>query len=224
MRIAVVDSGWDTSVQESRVDGGVAFVSVGDPWRVSASSDTADVIGHGTLCADLIMQRAPFAHIVPVRIFGSRLEASGAQLIAGISWAVRANVDLINISASSKNELLLEPLARVCREAVRRKIVVVAAASGSSGKGMPAELPEVIGVDVRNHGDSTFQICRDEQVQVVLPRRVYSGRGLRGELATGGGTSFAAAYVSGMIARALHGTIVDVDDRAKWLALVPQLG
>ena len=74
VRIGVIDSGWDRHVLIPQIEQGVGFVDPLDELSVLKSEDDHDRIGHGTACTDLILRIAPEARIVPIRIFGHRLE------------------------------------------------------------------------------------------------------------------------------------------------------
>jgi subtilisin family serine protease len=203
VRVAVIDSGWDSSVSEPRVAPGVGFVDSEGSWRAVVRPDTHDNIGHGTLCSDLILQQAPNSTIVPVRIFDTKLEASGAQLIRALEWALRHSVALVNISASSHNPDLRRPLARLCSIAAERGVIVVAAASTASGRGIPADLDGVVSAHVANSDRASMQVDGSWRIRARMPAEVYRGRGLAGKYTSAVGNSFRAAVLSGMIAAEL---------------------
>ncbi len=86
--VAVIDSGWDRSSSNPRVARGVGFVNPDDDLSLRPTEDDHDRLGHGTACANLILDVAPDVEIVPVRVFGHRLETSPAVVEAAMDWAM----------------------------------------------------------------------------------------------------------------------------------------
>ncbi|MGH7500943.1 MAG: S8 family serine peptidase [Longimicrobiales bacterium] len=98
MRVAVIDSG---------VVGGhshVGDVEAGIRIRVDGEDDdTIDQIGHGTAVAAAILEKAPCARIVPVRVFDRHLATTAHTLAHAIRWAVEHDCRLINLSLGTAN-------------------------------------------------------------------------------------------------------------------------
>ena len=72
--VAVIDSGWDRSIDDQRIRQGMSFVDPESPLSQRVGDDDHDRIGHGTACASLLLSVAPDAHVVPLRVFGDQLE------------------------------------------------------------------------------------------------------------------------------------------------------
>ena len=87
--MCIIDSGVDAS--HERI-GGVALavaVAAGRDGEVAVQPDTAaDANGHGTACASVIRAIAPGCELTSVRVLGEDGTGTGADLLAGLRWAV----------------------------------------------------------------------------------------------------------------------------------------
>lgn len=194
--VAVIDSGWPFGLQHARVLKGVGF----DPGSDLASEDCYDRIGHGLCCADILLSTAPSAVVIPVRIFGDRLETSIDTLCRGLSWAASSGVDLISLSVGTRERDYRRPLEKLVHGICDLGIPVVSAA-GPTGDVMPAVFDGVIGVGgLQTHCEPPVIIRRHARVQVHAhtwhPRVMHLG----GHRAPRRGVSLATAYVAGLIA------------------------
>ncbi|HVE35179.1 MAG TPA: S8 family serine peptidase [Gemmatimonadaceae bacterium] len=204
VRVGVIDSGWDASVPDRRVEPGVGFVATHAAGGISMVRDAQDRHGHGTACADLILQVAPEARIVPIRIFSERLEASPAALIAAIDWAVARHLGLINLSLTTIRRDALAPLYRSCELARRAGTIVVAAAGPINARSLPSIFEPVIGVTAGRFDNRLEVQYRDRHEVECVANGVQRARSLAGRVRTWSGSSFAAPVVTGHIANFLQ--------------------
>jgi subtilisin family serine protease len=115
-------------------------------------------------------------------------------LAKALSYAIESDTDVINLSLAGPSDALL---GRLAGEALRRGIVVVAAAPGQTGSGFPAEIAGVIVVGSNDQIDSrdavhAFPInAPGDDILVPVPRGGYD---------YASGSSLAAAHVSGIVA------------------------
>lgn len=202
LRVGVIDSGWDSAIHDTRVDAGLAFVA--DAGGVSMVCDAQDRHGHGTACADLILQVAPDARVIPIRIFSERLEASPAALIAAIDWAVARRLDLINLSLTTIRRDALAALYRSCELARRAGTIVVAAAGPLNARALPSIFEPVIGVAAGRFENRLEVRYRDRHEVECVANGVQRARSLAGRIRTWSGSSFAAPVVTGHIANFLQ--------------------
>ena len=144
--VAVIDSGWNREQAHPRVRSGVSFVDPDDELSALRSDDDDDRNGHGTTCAMLVMEAAPTANILPLRVFGRRLEASISQLRMAIGAAVDERSDIISMSLSTMQENGIEGLYAACEAARKAGVIVVAASYRARRCGYPAVFDNVIGV------------------------------------------------------------------------------
>ncbi len=115
-------------------------------------------------------------------------------LAKALSYAIESDTDVINLSLAGPSDALL---GRLAGEALRRGIVIVAAAPGQTGSGFPAEIAGVIVVGSNDQIDSrdavhAFPInAPGDDILVPVPRGGYD---------YASGSSLAAAHVSGIVA------------------------
>ncbi len=146
IRVTIVDSGvnpWHSHVQG--VEGGRSFL-LGESGGVEESEDYQDELGHGTAIAGVIRERSPSARLQAFKIFHRELYASSAVLLAALERAIRIDSKIIHLSLGTEQPGVRGDLARLCKEADERDIVIVAAARGPEDDVLPACLRTVIGV------------------------------------------------------------------------------
>ncbi|MFC4020857.1 type VII secretion-associated serine protease mycosin [Micromonospora sp. GCM10011542] len=220
--VAVIDSG--VSATHPVLKGQV--VEGRDYNGLPARQGRCDLAGHGTIVAGIIAGRegtgvpfsgiAPAARILPVRVLPDTRrttdEALPGEIARAIRWAVDNGADVINLSLVT---LPRPELAEAVEYALAKQVVVVAAAgnrqeSQQDQPAYPAAYPGVIAVaGVDEQGGHVGSSVSGSYVDIAAPglNIVGPAPGGSGYLAEPqGGTSFAAAYVSGVAAlvRAAH--------------------
>ena len=205
IRVAVLDSGWDRSISDPRVLPGMGFVDPDDDFALARNDDDQDVLGHGTACADVILDVAPDARVIPVKVFGNKLETSPGTLEAALHWAIDAGVQVINVSLGTRLEGTLHPLYRACERARQAGIIVVAAGHNANDWSYPAIFENVIGVSAaRFDSPYHFHYRAEHAMECVgwgVDRPVLW---VGGERVVRHGTSFAAPGVAGIVALILE--------------------
>jgi len=211
--VAVVDSGVDANPQfGNRVIPGPDLVAAKPGVPAGA-----DCVGHGTAMASIIAAApvpgisftgvAPAARILSVRISSSDTFATGVTPQA-IRDAVALGASVINLSLATTDDV---PALRSAVEfALRRDVVVVAAAGNDleqSGVGpfYPAAYPGVLSVGAVGPGGALAGFSDQRTpVSVTAPgvnvTSAYPGTFPDAYDPVQNGTSFAAAYVSGVVA------------------------
>jgi subtilisin family serine protease len=159
VRVAVIDSGVHAGHPHvGHVDPGIAFDAGG-----VAGGDTVDRLGHGTAVAAAIREKAPDALILPVKVFDRELRATAEALVAAITWAASARVQLINLSLGTANPAHRQRLGAALVEALRAGAGLVAASEDAGTIWLPGSLPLAIGVTV------DWTCPRDEAAVDVSP-------------------------------------------------------
>ncbi|MDZ7359100.1 MAG: S8/S53 family peptidase [candidate division KSB1 bacterium] len=201
VRIGVIDSGWDRSLADPRIKKGVGFVDPFDELALQQSDDDHDRIGHGTACADLILQIAPNAEIFPLRVFGHRLETSVPILTVAIKWAMEHQLRVLNLSLGTHLANAIRPLYAACELARRNGLIIVAAAHASRASSYPSIFENVIGITA-GHFNSPFEYSyrKNEAIECAAKGGEQMVLWLGGQKVPRQGTSFAAPHISGIVA------------------------
>ena len=201
VRVAVVDSGIvPDHPKVGPVAGGVAL-TVGPDGTLVYGDDHADCAGHGTACAGIIRRKAPEAALYSVRVFDESLSTEGRLLIAAIEWAVAQGMDLIHLSLGTTDVGYRDALARVCRNAADKGVILVSAEHNEGRESYPALLADVIGVGAgKLRGLYDYHYRPGAAIECIArgdPQRVCWREPPEMML---GGTSFAAPHITGLIA------------------------
>jgi Subtilase family len=203
--IAVIDSGIDA----------------GHPELANTISDTFDALGskegahvHGTGIAGAIaahgrlMGSAPEARIIAIRAFGSTpggAESSSYIIIKSLNYAVLHGAQIINMSFAGPKDLLIE---RGIAATAARDVLLVAAAGNAGPKSpplFPAANPNVIAVSGTDAQDRIFAASnRGVHVALAAPGTDIFLPAPDQKYQMTSGTSFSAAYVSGIAALLLE--------------------
>ena len=171
---------------------------------------TGAYFGHGTAAAGIILQAAPRATILPIRVLDSRGRGDASNIVMAIDHAVAQGAQVINLSLGTRNDVRS---IRAMVDYAHSLGVIVVASSGNSGNtrvtypavtAAQSAYVHAIGVgsvdaDDRKSSFSTY----GTNLEMLAP-----GSGIAtlfpGEMiARVNGTSFAAPWVSGVAALAL---------------------
>lgn len=96
MKVAILDSGIHAGHPHvGAVAGGFDATGLSGNWL--------DTIGHGTAVAGAIRSHAPDAEILAVKIFHGGLRTNIDIVLRGITYAIEAGADLLNLSLGTSN-------------------------------------------------------------------------------------------------------------------------
>ncbi|MBI5318871.1 S8 family serine peptidase [Bradyrhizobium sp.] len=203
--IAVIDSGIDAGHPE-------LANSISDNFDALGSKEGAHV--HGTGIAGAIaahgrlMGSAPEARIIAIRAFGSApggAESSSYVIIKALNYAVLHGAQIINMSFAGPKDLLIE---RGIAATAARDVVLVAAAGNAGPKSpplFPAANPNVIAVSGTDAQDRLFAASnRGVHIALAAPGTDIFLPAPDQKYQMTSGTSFSAAYVSGIAALLLE--------------------
>jgi thermitase len=216
IKVAVIDSGIDLSHPAFRD----ALVSTGDMWDwVSADAVPQDEkgggndhgYGHGTAVAGIILQIAPKAKLMPLRVLDAKGEGDTANVIAAIDFAVAHGANVINLSLGTDYDKSLDS---VIKSATKAGVFVIAS-SGNTGdgnitypasdalvKGSWGEMSLGVGSSDLNDKKSSFSTYGDSLEMTAIGEKI-SSPAPGGLMGVWNGTSMAAPMVSGGFALAL---------------------
>jgi subtilisin family serine protease len=203
--VAIIDSGIDATHPELR--GKVAE-------ELIANSGAGAVHSHGTGIAGVIASQgrlrgaAPGVRILAVRAFGgttAAAEGTTFHVIKGLNWSVERGARIVNMSFAGPFD---PALSRLIADA-RAKGAIMIAASGNAGPKSPplypAADPNVIAVTATDAEDRLFvKSVRGPHVAIAAPGVDILTSAAGGSYQVVSGTSFSAAYVSGVVALLLE--------------------
>lgn len=202
IKVAVIDSGCDKFItNDSRIVRGISFIGDKEGFVFEKSDDYSDKLGHGTACIDIILQIAPSAEIIPIKVFNSRLETSIEIIVAAINYAVDYGVDLINLSLGTKLSEALYPLYYVCEKAKQKNIIIVSANANLDNNSYPAIFENVISVSsTHTEGKFDFFYNSGDAVECLADGFPDNALVLNGRRQPMNGNSFASPIICGIIA------------------------
>ena len=203
--IAVIDSGVDAK----------------HPELANSIADTFDALGskegphvHGTGIAGAIvaharlMGSAPEARLLAIRAFGAGskgAESTSYVIIRGLNYAAEHGAQIINMSFAGPKDPLIE---RGIAATAARGILMVAAAGNAGAKSpplYPAANPNVIAVSATDAQDKLFTASnRGNHIAIAAPGADIFLPAPDEKYQIASGTSFSAAYISGVAALLLE--------------------
>jgi subtilisin family serine protease len=178
------------------------------------STDPSDDHGHGTMVAGMIGARsnngegvagvAWGATLLPVKVLDSTGTGTSSDVAQGIIYAAKSGARVINMSmARSTPSLALEGAVQEAHDRFGVVLVSAAGNEGHAGVGFPAAYRQVIAVGSFDHADPNARASFSNwgpEIAVAAPGvdvfSTYVGEGYAQSL----GTSFSAAFVSGLVA------------------------
>jgi hypothetical protein len=219
--VAVIDSGIDASHRELQgvIAGQFEALRSGDTPPHPHGTEIAGIIAaHGRLIG-----AAPAVHILDVRAFGtvsSGAEGTTFNIVKGLDWATTQGARIVNMSFAGPSDPLLQRAMAVARQ----KGAILIAAAGNAGPKSPplypAADPNVIAVTATNDQDQLFAMAnRGSHIAVAAPGVDILVPTLGDGYQVSSGTSFAAAYVSGVVALILERRPKLLADAAKRILL-----
>lgn len=195
--VAVVDSGIDAShpALTGIIEKSFDALNAKDGPHTHGTAIAGIIAGH-----DRLDGAAPGVRILAARAF-SATQGSTVSIMASIDWAIAQGARVINMSFAGPSD---PALGRVLAAAHQKRAVLVAASGNAGPKSpplWPAADPHVIAVTATDYDDRLFAMAnRGSHVAIAAPGVdilvANPGTGYRME----SGTSFAAAFVSGVAA------------------------
>ncbi|WP_088104358.1 S8 family peptidase [Halalkalibacter urbisdiaboli] len=207
VKVAIIDTGIDTNHPELDVVKGVSFVS--------STTSFIDDNGHGTHVAGIIGAKnnqsgvIGIAHEVSlyaVKVLDRRGEGYTSNVIEGIEWALKQEVDLINLSMGGRTKSA--SLEAILNRAYEQGVLVIAAAGNegtSDGAGntvdYPAAYESVIAVAAVDKQDKRAPFsATGVAVEVAAPGVSIYSTYLNQSYKVDNGTSMAAPHVTAHLA------------------------
>jgi subtilisin family serine protease len=199
--IAVIDSGIDVAHPELKDAIAESFDALGakEGPHVHGTGIAGAIVSHARL-----MGSAPKARILAIRAFGAA--ASGAEstsfvILKSLDFAAMHGAQIVNMSFAGPKDPLVE---RGIAAAATKGMVLVAASGNAGPKSpplYPAANPNVIAVSATDAHDRLFPASnRGGHIAVSAPGVDIFLPAPGGKYQMTSGTSFSAAYISGLAA------------------------
>ncbi len=203
--VAVIDSGIDTGHPELKD-------SIADSYDALGSGEGPHIHGTGIAGAIVaharLMGSAPEARIIAIRAFGGTTggaESSSYVILKSLNYAAEHGAQIVNMSFAGPKDAVIE---RAIAATAARGLVLVAAAGNAGAKSpplYPAANPNVIAVSATDAQDRLFAASnRGTYVALAAPGVDIFLPAPDGKYQMTSGTSFSAAYVSGIAALLLE--------------------
>jgi hypothetical protein len=203
--VAVIDSGIDVKHPEFAGAIAASFDALGSKEgpHVHGTGVAGAIVSHARL-----MGSAPAARILAIRAFS--VAAKGAEgtsfvILKSLDYAVGHGAQVINMSFAGPKDALI---ARAIVAAAAKGIVMVAAAGNAGPKSAPlypAASPEVIAVSATDAQDKLFSASnRGGYVAMAAPGVDIFLPAPDEKYQMASGTSFSAAFISGLAALVLE--------------------
>jgi subtilisin family serine protease len=203
--IAVIDSGIDTRHPELANTISDSFDALGSKEgpHVHGTGIAGAIAAHGRL-----MGSAPEARILAIRAFASTsggAESSSYVIIKSLNYAVLHGAQIVNMSFAGPRDTLIE---RGIIATAERGVLMIAAAGNAGPKSpplYPAANPNVIAVSGTDSQDRLFAASnRGSHIALAAPGTDVFLPAPDEKYQMTSGTSFSAAYVSGIAALLLE--------------------
>ncbi len=203
--VAVIDSGIDArhpELADSVADNFDALGSAEGP-HVHGTGIAGAIVAHARL-----MGSAPQARIIAIRAFGganSSAESSSYIILRSLNYAAEHGAQIVNMSFAGPKDAVIE---RAIAATAARGLVLIAAAGNAGAKSpplYPAANPNVIAVSATDQQDRLFTASnRGNYIAIAAPGVDIFLPAPDGKYQMTSGTSFSAAYVSGVAALLLE--------------------
>lgn len=213
--VAVIDSGID--LQHPAFQGALSDASTwhdfyaGDDVPQEEGVAGEGAYGHGTNVAGIILQVAPKAKIMPLRVLGADGSGDVASVAQAIRWAVQKGAKVINLSLGSTEN---SPAVQIAIDWATAQDVLVVASAGNENKDhitYPAAnaaqgiaAPNLLSVGSVDPQDLKSSFSNySAALEIVGPGEHVYAPAPDGRMASWSGTSMAAPMTAGGLALAL---------------------
>lgn len=203
--VAVIDSGIDVrhpELADSIADNFDALGSTEGP-HIHGTGIAGAIVAHAKL-----MGSAPEARLIAIRAFGGTsggAESSSYIILRSLNYAAEHGAQIVNMSFAGPKDSVIE---RAIAATAARGLVLIAAAGNAGAKSpplYPAANPNVIAVSATDRQDKLFAASnRGNYIALAAPGVDIFLPALDGKYQMTSGTSFSAAYVSGIAALLLE--------------------
>lgn len=201
MKVAILDTG----VGARREDFISLHVRKSIDFTKSGNYDLEEGLddnGHGTACAKVIIKNAEKSDIYSLKVLDANRCGNIANLYRALQYLLTQEVDIINMSLAFFDSYYKEKIEITCEKLVKQGKIIVASVGRYENRPYPAVFDSVLGVQ-GNEFDNVeeFIFDPDAEVQITADDTPVIVEWKRGKIILLGGTSKAAALMSGKIAK-----------------------
>ncbi|HEX7998282.1 MAG TPA: S8 family serine peptidase [Pyrinomonadaceae bacterium] len=203
VRVAVVDSGIDTEHPDLKGKVKGSFEAYVEGGKVNfRPSESGDAAGHGTACAGIITSIAPEVDLYSIKVLGANASGSGDMFLAGLDFAIKQKMQVINLSLGTTKPQYHGPLHDLLDRAYHAGCIVVAAANNLPQPSFPSIFSSSLVSVVKNNSTDPYKFGYryGEIIELVAPgvqvKTTWPGGGYRQIT----GNSFACPAIVGIIA------------------------
>lgn len=190
---------------------------------IKTDDNFKDDFNHGTAVAGIITANDNSVGIVgilqnveiyDVKVLDNVGTGDVKNLIKGIYWAINQDVDIINISSGVETNS--DELEESIKKAVDKDIIIVAAVGNTYGLTVnyPAKYNSVLSISSIDEDLIYSSTSGKGKVDFSAPGKNIISTNNKGGYEYFNGTSFAAAYATGVLATQLSKTDLDFHNRA----------
>ncbi|WP_338591146.1 S8 family serine peptidase [Paenibacillus sp. Y5S-9] len=206
IKVAIMDSGVDGTHQD------LERVYISHFNAISPQNEAVDRLGHGTAMAGIISANdngkgiigiSSNVEISSIKVLDDEGKGDLNSFVKGIEWAIKQDVDIINMSFGIKRD---DPRLRYAiEEASKNGIILVAAAGNNPAMStqFPAAYENVISVTAIDHLENSYPYVSLGKIDFSAPGVNILTLQPNNEYRVFDGTSFAAAHVTGIVANLL---------------------
>ncbi|MDD2401542.1 MAG: S8 family peptidase [Clostridia bacterium] len=201
VRVGIIDTGIDYNHPDlaNNIKGGISTLDEHHQFM--------DDYGHGTHVAGIIGSSGnmiginPYVDIYAVKAFDKKGKGNLSDIIEGLDWLLRRQVDVINMSFST--EETNDTFYRVIEKVYASGIVMVGAA-GNDGKknsvNYPARFSHVLAVSATDRNDNLASFSSTgPEINFCAPGLDIPSAWIGGGYEEKSGTSFAAPHITGTV-------------------------
>lgn len=205
--IAIIDSGVDAN--HPKLFGKVieSVEAFSEHKRVLFTPSSAgDSAGHGTACAGIISAIAPDARLYSIKVLGAGGAGDGQAFLAGLEYAIKHKIRLINLSLGTTKPQFFAPLHDLLDRAYQAGCIVVAAANNLPQPSFPSVFSSSL-ISVSKSEDTNpfnFGFKFGEVIELTAPGVNVQTTWLNNGFRSLTGNSFACPNIVGIIALLLE--------------------
>jgi thermitase len=217
VKVAIIDTGVDLLHPMLQN----ALVSPSEHWDFvdndpePQEEGTAGMVGygHGTAVAGIVLQIAPAAKIMPLRVLGSDGSGDVTHLAAAIDWAVHKGATIINLSLGSQD---YSPAVEAALQVATAQGVLVVSSAGNANSATLSYPASHAHMDNDGAGWQRLSVTSINKafeksnfanyhtgLELAAPGEGMYAPAPNGQIASWSGTSMAAPMATGALALAL---------------------